>query len=240
MTEGTGDAPLLAVRGLCKRFGGLSATDDVDLDVCAGEIHALIGPNGAGKSTLIAQVTGELRPDAGTIHLAGRRIDALPPAERVRLGLARTFQITQLLPAYTVLDNVAIAIGEARPRAVASETLAASGLAARAAVRVDALSQGERKQLELAIALALRPNLALLDEPLAGLGQREGVAMIERLRALKGQVAILLVEHDLDAVFALADRISVLVYGRIVASGTPADIRADAEVKRAYLGAGDV
>ena len=239
------EQPLLAVRGLTKRFGGLLATDNVDLDVRDGEIHALIGPNGAGKTTLIAQLTGELRPDAGEIHFDSTRIDALPAHARVQRGLARTFQITQLLPAYTALDNVAIAIGETRhtrasARAGAAEHLAASGLAHRAATRVDILSQGERKQLELAVALAMKPRMALLDEPMAGLGRSESVGMIDRLAALKGEIAILLVEHDLDAVFALADRISVLVYGKIVVTGTPDEIRANKDVQTAYLGDGDV
>ena len=243
-------APLLDVRALRKRFGGLLATDDVDLYVRAGEVHALIGPNGAGKSTLIGQLTGELRPDAGEIHFDGARIDGLSAHARVRLGLARTFQITQLLPAYSALENVAMAVGDADRTAVkrgrasaqaaAYDHLTQGGLAHRASTRVDALSQGERKQLELAVALAMRPRLALLDEPMAGLGRSESVDMIERLKLLKGRLAMLLVEHDLHAVFALADRISVLVYGRIVATGTPDEIRANEDVQKAYLGDGDV
>jgi branched-chain amino acid transport system ATP-binding protein len=241
-------APLLDVRALRKRFGGLLATDDVTLDVRAGEVHALIGPNGAGKSTLIGQLTGELHPDAGEIHFDGARIDKLSAHARVRLGLARTFQITQLLPAYSALENVAIAVDQsqgakrarAAARTLAYAQLEESGLADRATTRVDAMSQGERKQLELAAALAMRPRLALLDEPMAGLGRSESVAMIDRLGQLKGKVAMLLVEHDLDAVFALADRISVLVYGRIVVTGTPDEIRGNKDVQTAYLGEGDV
>ncbi len=250
----TGETPLLEVRGLRKRFGGLIATDNVSLDVRAGEIHALIGPNGAGKSTLIAQLMGQLPHDGGEILLAGARIDELPSAARVRRGFGRTFQITQLLPEFSALENVALAIQareghsfrffrtaarEERLNAPALRRLEHAGLAARADVKVAALSQGERKQLELAIALAGEPRLLLLDEPMAGLGPGESAEMVETLRALKGRVGILLVEHDMDAVFALADRISVLVYGKIVASGDPAAIRDDPVVHRAYLGEGD-
>ena len=245
---------LLEVKGLRKRFGGLVATDDVSLDVMPGEVHALIGPNGAGKSTLINQLMGLLRHDAGEIVLAGDRIDQLPEPQRVRRGLGRTFQITQLLPEFTVLENVALAVQtheghsfrflrsaarEERLNAPALVRLKEAGLAAKAHVKVASLSQGERKQLELAIALAGEPRLLLLDEPMAGLGPAESAEMVETLRRLKGSVGILLVEHDMDAVFALADRISVLVYGRIIASGDPAAIRDDAAVRTAYLGEGD-
>jgi branched-chain amino acid transport system ATP-binding protein len=245
---------LLDVRALAKRFGGLVATDDVSITVDPGEIHALIGPNGAGKTTLISQLIGQLPHDAGEIFLGGERIDALAPAERVRRGLGRTFQITQLLPEFTVLENVALAVQaraghsfrflrsaarEEELNAPAMERLVEAGLDGKAHVRVADLSQGERKQLELAIALAGEPKLLLLDEPMAGLGQGESAAMVGTLGALKGRIAMLLVEHDMDAVFALADRISVLVYGRVVASGRPADIRDDPEVRKAYLGDGD-
>jgi branched-chain amino acid transport system ATP-binding protein len=246
--------PLLDVRALSKRFGGLTATDTVSIAVHPGEIHALIGPNGAGKTTLINQLIGQLEHDAGEIHLGGERIDLLPPPARVRRGLGRTFQITQLLPEFTVLENVALAVqahaghsfrflkSAAKDEALNAPALAqirGVGLEAKAHVRVASLSQGERKQLELAIALAGEPKLLLLDEPMAGLGQGESQDMVALLKGLKGRVAMLLVEHDMDAVFALADRISVLVYGRIVASGLPAEIRDDPAVRRAYLGEGD-
>ena len=246
--------PVLNVQGMVKRFGGLLATDHVDLTVKPGEIHALIGPNGAGKTTLIAQLMGELKQNAGTIELDGQPITTLPTAKRVSMGLARTFQITCLLPDYTVLDNVAIAVqvrqghsfrfwGNARLemalREDARSYLADAGLDDRADELVANLSHGEQKQLELAVALATRPRLLLLDEPMAGLGHVESQQMIEMLRGLRNQVSMLLVEHDMEAVFALADRISVLVYGRIIATGTVDEIRDNPEVRTAYLGEGD-
>ncbi|QPC94681.1 ABC transporter ATP-binding protein [Mesorhizobium sp. INR15] len=246
--------PILNVRGLVKRFGGLLATDHVDLTVRPGEIHALIGPNGAGKTTLISQLMGELKPNGGSIELEGKPIDGLPTARRVSLGLARTFQITCLLPDYSVLDNVAIAVqvrqghsfrfwrnvrGEAALRQEAATFLAGVGLEARADELVANLSHGEQKQLELAVALATKPRLLLLDEPMAGLGHAESQQMIAMLRELKNQVSMLLVEHDMDAVFALADRVSVLVYGRVIATGTVDEIRDNPEVRTAYLGEGD-
>jgi branched-chain amino acid transport system ATP-binding protein len=246
--------PILNVRGLVKRFGGLLATDHVDLTVQPGEIHALIGPNGAGKTTLISQLMGELRPNEGTVELAGQSLDALPTAQRVGLGLARTFQITCLLPDYTVIDNVALAVqvrqghsfrfwknvrADHSLRDEAATFLSGTGLEPRANELVANLSHGEQKQLELAVALATRPRLLLLDEPMAGLGHAESQQMIETLRGLKNQVSMLLVEHDMDAVFALADRISVLVYGRVIASGSVDEIRQNAEVRTAYLGEGD-
>ncbi|MCV9940283.1 ABC transporter ATP-binding protein [Boseaceae bacterium BT-24-1] len=246
--------PLLSVRGLCKRFGGLIATDSVDLDVVEGEIHALIGPNGAGKTTLLTQLFGELSHDAGEIRLDGEPIDTLATPQRVRRGLARTFQINQLLPDFSMLDNVALAVqarqghsfrffADARRdkglRQRAREHLTAAGLAHRAEVKVADLSHGEQKQLEFAIALACEPRLLLLDEPMAGLGHAESEQMVAMLSGLKGRVTMLLVEHDMDAVFALADRISVLVYGRIIATGTAQEIRDNADVRTAYLGEGD-
>jgi branched-chain amino acid transport system ATP-binding protein len=246
--------PLLRVQRLFKRFGGVSATDDLSLDVLPGEIHALIGPNGAGKTTFIGQLMGEIRPDAGAIHFDGADIGGLSTPKRVRAGIARTFQITQLLSDQTALDNVALAVQagqghsfrflkraaeDSSLRAPAREYLNAAGLGARADVLVCELSHGEHKQLELAVALATRPRLLLLDEPMAGLGASESRAMVAALKRMKGSVSILLVEHDMDAVFALADRISVLVYGRIIASGAPADIQADAQVRAAYLGEGE-
>jgi branched-chain amino acid transport system ATP-binding protein len=246
--------PLLRVQRLFKRFGGVSATDDLSLDVMPGEIHALIGPNGAGKTTFIGQLMGEVKPDSGAIRFDGADIGALSTPKRVRAGIARTFQITQLLADQTALDNVALAVqagqghsfrflksaaSDSSLRAPAREYLDAAGLGERADVIVSALSHGEHKQLELALALATKPRLLLLDEPMAGLGASESRAMVEALKRMKGAVSILLVEHDMDAVFALADRISVLVYGRIIASGAPAEIQADAQVRAAYLGEGD-
>ncbi len=245
---------LLSIRGLRKRFGGLAATDGVDLDVVEGEIHALIGPNGAGKTTLLTQLFGELTHDSGEIRLDGELIDALSTPQRVRRGLARTFQINQLLPDFSMLDNVALAV-QARQghsfrffanarrdrdlRQRARDHLAAAGLADRAETRVADLSHGEQKQLEFAIALACEPRLLLLDEPMAGLGHAESEQMVAMLAGLKGRITMLLVEHDMDAVFTLADRISVLVYGRIIATGTAQEIRENNEVRVAYLGEGD-
>ncbi|MBT1154083.1 ABC transporter ATP-binding protein [Aminobacter anthyllidis] len=246
--------PILNVRGLVKRFGGLLATDHVDITVNPGEIHALIGPNGAGKTTLISQLMGELKPNEGTIEIDGRTVDGMPTARRVSLGLARTFQITCLLPDYTVRDNVAIAVqirqghsfrfwGDVRrENALAEEAstyLGTVGLDGRADELVANLSHGEQKQLELAVALATKPRLLLLDEPMAGLGHVESQQMIEILSGLRSQVSMLLVEHDMEAVFALADRISVLVYGRVIATGTVDEIRDNPEVRTAYLGEGD-
>ncbi|MDB5569795.1 MAG: branched-chain amino acid transporter substrate-binding protein [Hyphomicrobiales bacterium] len=246
--------PLLRVQRLFKRFGGVSATDDLSLDVRPGEVHALIGPNGAGKTTFIGQLMGEIAPDSGAIHFGGTDIRALSTPARVKRGLARTFQIIELLLEETALDNVALAVqaGQGHSfrfladaskdrslRAPALDCLAAAGLAGRAHTLAAELSHGEHKQLELAIALATKPRLLLLDEPMAGLGASESRQMVEALKRMKGDVAMLLVEHDMDAVFALADRISVLVYGRVVASGAPAEIQADPQVKLAYLGEGD-
>lgn len=246
--------PLLRIEGLVKRFGGLTATDGLDLDVAEGEVHALIGPNGAGKTTIINQLTGELKPDGGRILLDGDDIVGLPVHARVRLGLARTFQIVQLMGSYTALDHVALAVQAhaghsfrllraartdrqlTEPARAILDRFALSGRADRP---VALLSHGERKQLELAVALALKPRLLLLDEPMAGLGAAESAQMVELLRALKGEFALLLVEHDMEAVFTLADRISVLVGGRAIASGTAADIQADPAVRIAYLGEGD-
>jgi branched-chain amino acid transport system ATP-binding protein len=242
---------LLRIEGLEKRFGGLRATDGLDLDVMPGELHALIGPNGAGKSTAIGQITGEIPPDAGRILFDGEDITHLSPARRVRRGLSRSFQIVQLLDDETAEANAALAVQAAQGhsfrfwrdatrdeglRAPARALLRRAGLPdARHGVLAGDLAAGERKQVELALALAASPRLLLLDEPMAGLGANESRAMTETLRGLKGQVAILLVEHDMEAVFALADRISVLVYGRVIATGTAAEIRANAEVRAAYL-----
>jgi branched-chain amino acid transport system ATP-binding protein len=243
--------PVLAVRNLVKRFGGLTATDDLTLDVLPGELHALIGPNGAGKTTAIGQICGEIAPDSGSILFDGADITRLTFAQRVKRGLSRTFQIVQLLDNDTALENVALAVQAAQGHSFrfwrnarldrsltdrARALLAQVGLPEeRARVRVSDLSHGERKQLELAIALAPDPKLLLLDEPMAGLGAAESLRMTEVLRALKGRIPMLLVEHDMDAVFALADRVSVLVYGRCIASGLPDEIRADPAVREAYL-----
>src|SRR5713101_8467489 len=241
----------LAVRGLSKSFGGLRATDRVDLDVVRGETHAIIGPNGAGKTTLLSQLAGDLSVDAGTISFAGRDIAGLDAPARARLGLARSFQITSIFREFTALDNVALAVQarsghsfrfwrdarqETGLRAPAQAALARVGLAERAHVLVSKLSHGEHRQLEIAMALATSPRMLLLDEPMAGMGPDESARMVKMLRELKRELTILLIEHDMEAVFALADRITVLVYGRIIASGTPEAIRANAEVRQAYLG----
>jgi branched-chain amino acid transport system ATP-binding protein len=243
--------PLLVVRGLRKRFGGLVATDGVDLDVAAGETLAIIGPNGAGKTTLIGQLAGALRPDAGTIRFAGADVTGLSASARSHRGLARSFQITSIFRDFTALDNVALAVqahaGHSfrfwRParrepplREPARAVLEQVGLAARADVPAGALAHGEQRQLEIAMALATRPRLLLLDEPVAGMGTDESQRMVRLLRSLRGHHTIVLVEHDMDVVWALADRICVLVYGRVIASGAPEAIRLDPEVRRAYLG----
>jgi branched-chain amino acid transport system ATP-binding protein len=243
--------PLLRVENLVRRFGGVVATDNISLDVAQGELHAIIGPNGAGKTTLISQLTGHLAPHAGSISLAGRDITRLAAYRRSALGLARSFQITSLLLDFTAADNVALAaqahdghsfyfFGNARKeRALRDKALAALrrvGLADRADVLVSRLSHGEQRELELAVALATGPQLLLLDEPMAGLGVTESARMVKLLADLRKEVTIVLVEHDMEAVFALADRITVLVYGRVIASGRPSDIRQNEEVKRAYLG----
>ncbi|OCJ04741.1 ABC transporter ATP-binding protein [Rhizobium sp. AC27/96] len=242
---------ILETQGLVKRFAGLTATDNVSFTLEEGHIHALIGPNGAGKSTLIHQLCGNLLPSEGRILFAGQDVTRLAPAARVALGLGRTFQVTSLLGEFTVRQNMAVAVqarlgGNLRifdrmtaRREVWEETdqlLGKSPLGRRADIIVDDLSQGERKQLELLVSLAGRPKVLLLDEPMAGLGHAESLDMIEVLKGLRGTVTILLVEHDMDAVFALAERISVLVYGRIIMTGSAEEIAASAEVREAYLG----
>jgi branched-chain amino acid transport system ATP-binding protein len=243
--------PLLEIRGVTKRFGGLVATNHVDLDIVEGQTHALIGPNGAGKTTLIGQLAGELRPDAGRIRFGGEDITGLSTPARSIRGLARSFQITSVFREFTALDNVALAVqahaGSSfrfwRPagsdpalRTPALEILQAVGLGPRADVSAASLAHGEQRQLEIAMVLATRPRLLLLDEPMAGMGAEESQRMIAFLRGLKGRHTILLVEHDMDAVFALADRISVMVYGRLIATGAPEDVRANPDVRQAYLG----
>ena len=243
--------PLLSTDRLVKRFGGLLATDNVSIDVIPGEIHALIGPNGAGKTTLVGQLTGNVPPDSGTIRFAGQDITRLPTHKRMHLGLARSFQITSVLREFTALENVALAVqahaghsfrfladarSDERLRSPARRGLEDVGLGDRANTLAAALSHGEQRQLEIAMALAGDPSLLLLDEPMAGMGVEESQRMIGFLQALKGKRAMLLIEHDMDAVFQLADRITVLVYGRAIASGTPAEIRANEDVRHAYLG----
>ena len=242
---------MLELRSVTKRFGGVVATDNVTLEVAQGEVHALIGPNGAGKTTLIGQISGSLQTDAGIIRFLERDVTALRQHERVRLGLARSYQITSIFRRFSVLDNLALAV-QARNgssfsfwRPVAAETqlfdearaLAREiGLAGRLEVTAGNLAHGEQRALEVGLALATRPRLVLLDEPMAGMGPEESqrvIALIERIRT---GVTVLLVEHDMDAVFRLADRITVLVNGRVIATGRPEAIRADAEVRRAYLG----
>src|SRR5262249_18551959 len=242
---------LLEIDGLSKRFGGVIASDSISLCVPTGELHAIIGANGAGKTTLIGQLAGEVIPDAGRIRFEERDITALPSYRRSQLGLARSFQITSLFLDFTVLDNVALAVQahaghsfrfwrdartDSELRTPARAALARVGLAGRADVVVSNLSHGEHRQLEIAMALATRPRMLLLDEPMAGMGPDESARMVKTLRELKRELTILLIEHDMEAVFALADRITVLVYGRIIASGTPEAIRANAEVRQAYLG----
>jgi branched-chain amino acid transport system ATP-binding protein len=242
---------ILQTRGITKRFGALEASRNITLDLRAGEIHALIGPNGAGKSTLIKQIAGSLRPDAGAVLLGDEDITALDTAARARRGLGRTFQISELAMEDTVLQNVTLgALGAGGApfrfwraaldlrdlRDTAMAALTRVGLAAKSAIRTSELSHGERRQLEVAVALTLDPKAFVMDEPMAGLGLAGSRVMTEFLDGLRAQAPILLVEHDMDAVFALADRISVLVYGEIIATGTVAEIRNDAAVRAAYLG----
>ncbi len=243
--------PLLTVADLRKRYGALQVTDGVSLAVHPHEIHAVIGPNGAGKTTLIHQMFGSVRADSGQIRLDGHDITRLAPHRRARLGLARSFQITSVLPEFTVLDNVALAVQgalrsafrfvrPARREAALNEpalvALARVGLHARAESLAGSLSHGEKRQLELAMALAAKPKVMLLDEPLAGAGPEEAARLIALLRELRTHCAIVLVEHDMDAVFQLADVISVLAQGRVIAWGPPAEIRRDPAVRAAYLG----
>jgi branched-chain amino acid transport system ATP-binding protein len=242
---------ILEVQGLRKSFGALKATDGVDLQVQEGETHAVIGPNGAGKTTFIAQLAGNLRPDAGRIRFSGEDVTALPAHKRARKGLARSFQITSIYPEFTALENVALAV-QARAghslrfwRAAreddslllpARKILEECGLGPRSAALAANLAHGEQRQLEMAMVLATRPRVMLLDEPMAGMGTDESQRMIELLLGLKRKRTIVLVEHDMDAVFRLADRISVLVYGRIIATGTPDEVRSNQDVRAAYLG----
>ncbi|HEY9020236.1 MAG: ABC transporter ATP-binding protein [Paracoccaceae bacterium] len=246
--------PLLQTRGISKSFGALKASSDVSLDLRPGEIHALIGPNGAGKSTLIKQIAGNMKPDSGTVHFLGQDVTALDTVARARLGLGRTFQISALAMEFTVLQNAVLGALGARGDVMrffrpvmkdsalverAREALERVGLQDHAATRTAELSHGQRRQLEVAVALTLKPRAFLMDEPMAGLGAGGSKRLTGFLDGLRAQAPILLVEHDMDAVFALADRISVLVYGQIIATGTAAEIRTNPEVRRAYLGEED-
>jgi branched-chain amino acid transport system ATP-binding protein len=243
--------PILSVKGLVKRFGGLLATDHLDLDIRPGELHAIIGPNGAGKTTLISQLSGELRPTEGRILLEGRDVTALSVDQRALAGIARSYQITSVFLDFSVLENVAMAVqasaghsfgfwkpvlSDARLVQPARELLETVGLGDKAQVRVDAMAHGARRQLEIAMTLAMRPKVLLLDEPMAGMSRHESQSVVDLLLRLKGRYAIVLVEHDMDAIFTLADRISVLVYGKPIACGTPDEIRSNADVRMAYLG----
>ena len=242
---------VLKVENLCKSFGALPVSDAVDLEVKSGEIHAIIGPNGAGKSTLIGQIAGGLSPDTGSIFLNGQDITGLKMAHRAQLGLGRTFQISSLAMEMSVLENTILgAIGQRQDAhrfwspvsrnaalgEIAMTALAAVGLGAHADQVVATLSHGQRRQLEVAVALTLQPKVFLMDEPMAGLGSEGTKTMTRFLDRLRQKAPILLVEHDMDAVFALADRISVLVYGKIIATGSVEDIRKNPEVRAAYLG----
>jgi branched-chain amino acid transport system ATP-binding protein len=243
--------PLLEIEGLTKRFGGVVASDNIMLAVPQGQLHAIIGPNGAGKTTLIGQLAGEIAPDSGRVRFGGGDITALPTHQRSMLGLARSFQITSLFLDLTALDNVALAVQaraghsfrfwrnarqENELREPARAALTRVGLGERADTVVANMSHGEHRQLEIAMALATKPRLLLLDEPMAGMGPEESQRMVDMLRELKQELTILLIEHDMEAVFALADCITVLVYGRVIASGAPDVIRADPQVRKAYLG----
>lgn len=244
----------LRIDDLEKSFGALKATDHVSMDVRDDEIHAVIGPNGAGKTTLVAQICGQLPPDAGTLEFCGQNITHLPQQKRVQAGLVRSFQITSVFPDFTALENVAMTVQlqqthsfrfwkpAAKDRSLLDPAMAyleRVGLGDHAYQPVHALAHGQQRQLELAMALAVKPRLMVLDEPMAGMGMEESARVVSLLRSLKGEIAMLLVEHDMDAVFQLADRISVMVYGRLIATGTVDEIRGNEEVRRAYLGEDD-
>lgn len=242
---------VLATHNITKRFGAVTACNDVSLDLRAGEIHAIIGPNGAGKSTLIAQICGGLKPDEGRVEFLGRDVSALSTRVRAQMGLARTFQISALAMENTVLENALLgALGarggrlgligavlrDAGLRAKAMHALDRTGLVDQAGMRTSELSHGQRRQLEVAVALTLEPRAFVMDEPMAGMGSEGSARLTAFLDELRAEAPILLVEHDMDAVFALADRLSVLVYGQIIATGRVDEIRANADVRRAYLG----
>ncbi len=241
----------LDVKNLAKRFGALRATDDLSLQVPQNELHAIIGPNGAGKTTLIGQITGEITPDSGSISLFGKDITKWSVPRRSLAGLSRSFQITQLCHGFSAIDNVVLAVqarqghsfrffrnarSDSTLREPALAAIERVGLVAKAETLVENLSHGEKRQLEVAVALASNPGVLLLDEPMAGMGFEESERVVALLKGLKGSLTILLIEHDMDAVFALADRISVLVAGTIIKTGTAEEVRADREVRVAYLG----
>jgi len=245
---------ILEVQGLTKSFGGLTATDNIDLQVYENEVNAIIGPNGAGKTTLVSQLTGEVAPDAGRVIFAGQDITTLPPHKRSHLGIARSFQITSVFLEMSILENAALAVQAHTGHSFqflkrasddrsltepAMEILERVGLADRAHLPARTVSHGEHRQLEIAMALASNPKVMLLDEPMAGMGPDESARMTEFLQSIKNSVTILLIEHDMDAVFALADRIAVLVYGKVIAVGTPEEIRSNPVVREAYLGEGE-
>ena len=243
--------PILKVRGLNKHFGGVVATENLDFEVEQGEIHAVIGPNGAGKTTFVAEISGMIKPDSGSIVFDGDEIGGLSAHARSQRGLARSFQITSIFKNFTVIENVAMSIqandghsfrfwrrANADPALIdpAQEILDRVGLGARAETMASNLAHGEQRQLEIAMALATGPKLLLLDEPTAGMGPEDSQNMVTFLKDIKGEYSMLLIEHDMDTVFALADRITVLVYGRAIATGTPPEIRGNDEVRAAYLG----
>ena len=246
--------PILQVRGLTKNFGGLAAVDNVSLEVEVGELHAVIGPNGAGKTTLINMVSGDLPPSAGSVLFRGIEMAHLAPEQRSRFGVGRSYQKVNIFPAFSVLENCRLAAQSREPRPLnwlhdamsydkvvenARQALAAVGLGNRASVIAATLSHGEQRQLEIAMSLATDPQLLLLDEPLAGMGPEESLNMVELIGKLTASHAILLVEHDIDAVFRLAQVLTVMVNGKVLASGAPEAIRANREVQRAYLGGAD-
>ena len=247
-------SPILSIQKLSKKFGAVIANEDVSIDLYKGEIHGLIGPNGAGKSTLIKQISGEINQDSGKIILEENEISNHPVFERAKMGLARSFQVSSVIPNFTVLENVILAIqgnlGQTfkfwKPVSKNHELINAAhiylgqvDMKMRMSVLASELSHGERRKLEISMALALEPKVFLLDEPMAGLGAAGSKVMTKQLAKLKSRAPILLIEHDMDAIFALADRISVLVYGRIIASGTVDEIRSNADVREAYLGSDD-
>lgn len=247
-------SPILSIQKLSKKFGAVIANEDVSIDLYQGEIHGLIGPNGAGKSTLIKQISGEISQDSGKIILEENEISNHPVFERAKMGLARSFQVSSVIPNFTVLENVILAIqgnlGQTfkfwKPVSKNQELIYAAqvyldqvDMKTRMSVLASELSHGERRKLEISMALALEPKVFLLDEPMAGLGAAGSKVMTKQLAKLKNRAPILLIEHDMDAIFALADRISVLVYGRIIASGTVDEIRSNADVREAYLGSDD-
>ncbi len=242
---------LLRTESLVKRYGGLLVTDNVSLDIMTGELHAIIGPNGAGKTTLINQLSGELFSNQGRVLFAGKDVTSLPIHRRAQMGLLRSYQITSIFEDFTVRENAVLSALGAKEHAfrfwqpmlgrsalvkAAEDALQAAGLAARAEVPAADLAYGERRQLELAMALAAQPKFLLLDEPMAGMSVQESSAVVALLKSLKGRYSILLIEHDMEAVFALADRITVLVYGKVMFTGTPDEIRQNPEVKAIYLG----